>query len=372
MIIQSEKQFYLDQAKILKDNFNQKYPDYVYRRRPNNSRKRRKPDPTPNLPADQASTSDTVDDYSGSADFGDVSPVDLGDTDDPRFSGQDDVRYASLPADPAGETYPTAQSQASSHQPPDVAYRPLGDTRVSYTSRPGRATPDTAMAPSVSSVSRGPDSHGTNYYHPYLSAQQQHHAQSSTYYAESSSTEEVWSGARDDQSRVQIQSWPQNNQGVDDRHRGYPQPGSSHGWTTTGGSEGISSSTSSGAPTTSYGFPTLNSPFYPTQSGAQAAFSSSSSVRSISVSSPHYGATSIPGNPVSARSYPTLQQAYSSASSTTIDSYQQQQQPQARAIPATHPPGQAISYPHTQSTNTLPPTGSGGDSSQVRYWPRER
>ncbi|KAH8827677.1 hypothetical protein DL96DRAFT_1555298 [Flagelloscypha sp. PMI_526] len=37
-----DKQFYLDQAKILKDNFNAKYPDYVYRRRPNNSRRRKK------------------------------------------------------------------------------------------------------------------------------------------------------------------------------------------------------------------------------------------------------------------------------------------------------------------------------------------
>jgi hypothetical protein len=39
-IVQSEKQFYLDQAKILKENFNSKYPDYVYRRRPNNTRKK--------------------------------------------------------------------------------------------------------------------------------------------------------------------------------------------------------------------------------------------------------------------------------------------------------------------------------------------
>ncbi|KAG8741776.1 hypothetical protein FRC10_002443 [Ceratobasidium sp. 414] len=36
------KQFYLDQAKKLKDTFNMRWPDYVYRRRPNNSRKRRK------------------------------------------------------------------------------------------------------------------------------------------------------------------------------------------------------------------------------------------------------------------------------------------------------------------------------------------
>ena len=41
-IPQSEKQFYLDQAKHLKDNFNSKYPEYVYRRKPNNSARRRR------------------------------------------------------------------------------------------------------------------------------------------------------------------------------------------------------------------------------------------------------------------------------------------------------------------------------------------
>ena len=42
--LQSGKQFYLDQAKRLKDTFSSKHPDYVYRRRPNNSSKRRKND----------------------------------------------------------------------------------------------------------------------------------------------------------------------------------------------------------------------------------------------------------------------------------------------------------------------------------------
>ncbi|KEP53535.1 HMG (high mobility group) box protein [Rhizoctonia solani 123E] len=36
------KQFYLDRARKLKDNFNARWPDYVYRRRPNNSRKRKR------------------------------------------------------------------------------------------------------------------------------------------------------------------------------------------------------------------------------------------------------------------------------------------------------------------------------------------
>ncbi|CAE6372999.1 unnamed protein product [Rhizoctonia solani] len=44
-----DKQFYLDQAKKLKDTFNTRWPDYVYRRRPNNSRKRRKAGGTSNV-----------------------------------------------------------------------------------------------------------------------------------------------------------------------------------------------------------------------------------------------------------------------------------------------------------------------------------
>lgn len=342
----------------------------MYKRRPNNTRKRRKPDPTPSLSADNASTSDVVDDYAGSTEYSDVSPVDVADTDDPRLSGQD-VRYASLPADPSGEMYSSStQSRASSYQPSDAPYRPLGDTRISYISRPGRATPDTAMTPSISSVSRGSDSHGANYYHPYLSAQQQHHAQSSSYFPEASSTGDVWPSTRDDQSRAQIQSWSQNNQdlGVDDRHRGY-QPGLSHAWANTGASEEIPSSSSSGASTANFNFPTLNSPFYPPQSGAQGAFPSSS-VQPVSVPPQHYGAVApIPGNPVSGRSYSSLQQAYSSSSSSTMGSYQQQ----TRTEPPSVPSGQAMSsYPQTQSTSTPPPAGSGGSSSQMRYWPRER
>jgi hypothetical protein len=41
-LFKGDKQFYLDQAKRLKETFNSKYPDYVYRRRPNNSRRKRR------------------------------------------------------------------------------------------------------------------------------------------------------------------------------------------------------------------------------------------------------------------------------------------------------------------------------------------
>ncbi|KAI0318296.1 hypothetical protein OF83DRAFT_1083004 [Amylostereum chailletii] len=56
----SEKQFYLDQAKRLKDTFNSKYPDYVYRRRPNNSRKKRKPDAALSPSLDAAASGDAT------------------------------------------------------------------------------------------------------------------------------------------------------------------------------------------------------------------------------------------------------------------------------------------------------------------------
>ncbi|GBE78778.1 hypothetical protein SCP_0116710 [Sparassis crispa] len=63
----SDKKFYLDQAKKLKENFNNKYPDYVYRRRPNNSRKKRKPDPGQTTPP---SLSPGVEGEDGSMDEG--------------------------------------------------------------------------------------------------------------------------------------------------------------------------------------------------------------------------------------------------------------------------------------------------------------
>ncbi len=84
---QSEKKFYLDQAKKLKDNFNSKYPDYVYRRRPNNSRKKRKPEPNhddPDAPAHLGDPDDPA--------YDDASPVD---PDDPlgMVPSPQDVQY---------------------------------------------------------------------------------------------------------------------------------------------------------------------------------------------------------------------------------------------------------------------------------------
>ncbi|KAI0039889.1 hypothetical protein FA95DRAFT_1577305 [Auriscalpium vulgare] len=67
----AEKQFYLDQAKRLKETFNTRYPDYVYRRRPNNSRKKRRadaPDPASSYPPDASSPAHSYPGVSGYAD----------------------------------------------------------------------------------------------------------------------------------------------------------------------------------------------------------------------------------------------------------------------------------------------------------------
>src|SRR6266404_901346 len=69
VIFKTDKQFYLDQAKRLKETFNSKYPDYVYRRRPNNSRKKRRPDATANSPLDPSASGDVGDDFSAGHDF---------------------------------------------------------------------------------------------------------------------------------------------------------------------------------------------------------------------------------------------------------------------------------------------------------------
>jgi hypothetical protein len=67
---QIEKQFYQDQAKLLKDSFNTRYPDYVYRRRPNNSRRKRKPDGGALRQVDKPVSMDMEDDGTSLGDVG--------------------------------------------------------------------------------------------------------------------------------------------------------------------------------------------------------------------------------------------------------------------------------------------------------------
>ncbi|KAG5651451.1 hypothetical protein H0H81_008609 [Sphagnurus paluster] len=114
----AEKQFYQEQARQLKDAFNAKYPDYIYRRRPNNSRRKRKADTTGLRPSEIPSTLDARDD-TGFEDAGD-SPTDAEDPQIP--DSMSDVRRSRHGHDVQsyGEhaSYRTASSRASPYAYP--------------------------------------------------------------------------------------------------------------------------------------------------------------------------------------------------------------------------------------------------------------
>ncbi|KIP03526.1 hypothetical protein PHLGIDRAFT_130081 [Phlebiopsis gigantea 11061_1 CR5-6] len=127
----SEKKFYLDQAKKLKDNFNNKYPDYVYRRRPNNSRKKRKPDQDPQSPTDP-SLGDADD-----ASLDDTSPVDM---DDPRDHAA--APYLYRPGSGPGTIYEGGEAFMPSHANTSYTYMPpdFSGNQYGHASRLAAAT----------------------------------------------------------------------------------------------------------------------------------------------------------------------------------------------------------------------------------------
>ncbi|KAJ7620950.1 hypothetical protein FB45DRAFT_927970 [Roridomyces roridus] len=109
-MLPNDKQFYQTQAKQLKETFNAKYPDYVYRRRPNNTRKRRKPDVAARGDTDEAESSPDAEE-----------PPQLPDNSHPRYShassdyGYSHARTASYPYPPfenprGGQYYPSGSA----------------------------------------------------------------------------------------------------------------------------------------------------------------------------------------------------------------------------------------------------------------------
>ncbi|KAH7106230.1 hypothetical protein BKA62DRAFT_686421 [Auriculariales sp. MPI-PUGE-AT-0066] len=121
----NDKRYYNDLAKRLKDNFNARHPDYVYRRRPNNSRKRRR---------DHRVSADQSTDYSQLVGSGltlganDTGPFDSEDLDDD--DAFDDQRHSpespavgfhsaglSQPHVAVGSTMPAHHHHYSHHHP---------------------------------------------------------------------------------------------------------------------------------------------------------------------------------------------------------------------------------------------------------------
>ncbi|KZS91710.1 hypothetical protein SISNIDRAFT_157983 [Sistotremastrum niveocremeum HHB9708] len=147
----SDKQFYLDQAKKLKENFNSRYPDYVYRRRPNNSRKRRRTG-------------------SGSTNTGSVGEEGRDSEeapDHPREEPDDEYSYASGAAFPHPSS--TAQSSSSANTSSSVlpyperfnqlAWPPLSGGPLTLNTSAAVTRPHASISPSV------PSSHSHRPFH---------------------------------------------------------------------------------------------------------------------------------------------------------------------------------------------------------------
>jgi hypothetical protein len=246
MMPPSEKQFYLDRAKQLKETFNNKYPDYVYRRRPNNSRKKSKR----RLDAGMGGAVDHRSTPEASEDFGNASC----DYDSHREG--EDRRYETGPGpihrlqhDYIGATQPRSSPYA--YLPSDSSYRHENphEARVPLLpSQPERLPND------------GPHrmSHSDIYNYVPTPSQSQ---PSQLYSASPAETHDRWD------SRI----GPGRCGWMHERSVPISTPryaaGAASGW--SGSVPATSTTTGSSAQPGSYAFPTLTSPFYPTQTQLQ-------------------------------------------------------------------------------------------------------
>ncbi|KAG2343405.1 hypothetical protein BDR05DRAFT_962919 [Suillus weaverae] len=374
----SEKQFYLDQAKNLKDNFNLKYPDYVYRRRPNNSRKKRRADST-GVAGDSASTMDSVDDQSSNPEYGEISPVEYHHNSQERHESSGPEVCTSAEA-----TYNASYlspARTSSYQPADsLSYHAHSgnDGQAPYLSSHGRITPDAVMGPSTSAP---PGSTSTAYFSPFV--HNATHAPSASYLPSQSQSgsEGQWHpsshSSRDDLARIPVQSWSQSGSesslhAGDNMIRQYQVAQALPSSWGASPSEPPASNNPS-VHSSSYGFSTLNSSFYPSQSSSHNVYTARQSPSQISDVSHQYGAVN---HTQGSSAAPRQEDAYHSRQYSTVStmpagypqnsgSTMHQYHTQSRNIlaPAPLTPVQSmLVYSHTPSVNTTSPAGSGTDS----------
>jgi len=342
----ADKQFYLDQAKQLKDIFNSRYPDYVYRRRPNNSRRKRGTTAGSNRTLDHAIADETGLDGSGNTEFDDFSAVD----------GEDlltDVIATNLHTRMSADTPSTFDTHLRSsygYPSSDNSYQP-GHGRSPYPpSGQQRHPPD--VSPGSSDLSRNVGS--ALYQQSYLSA---HRSQPPPLYA---SERDTWSPigvSGGDHSRTIPADWMESNgqllenRGPDKSHHRSPTIGQPSWGRPTSPTPLKSAATSSPA----YHFPTLNSPFYPNHSqttGNYANPTSPGSAPAYHHPSSGHGQGRRPSSAYGHRSYalsPPPPSHYPSTSNRDPHMYQQHQS-QPPSVQSMLP----IPHVHTSS-----PTGSG-------------
>jgi hypothetical protein len=249
----SDKQFYLEQAKQLKETFNTKYPDYVYRRRPNNSRKRRRSDGTTIRPVDHALLGDHPDDLGGSFDI-DTSPTDDDQMDAALYhrSSQD------MPHGGAEHKY------NPNHSRPSISHSYSSSEHFRSNSQDGHRPPYSGANSSdrVGPGMSGNPSSGVGLNSIPYSYGQSSHAQSPHLFGTDSQ-----------------QGWQHRGSWIGSGQDRGPPAGSAqkNSYSPSGSWSSPNDSASSATSGNSNYFPTLNTPFYPNQSGPPPFVTSSSS-----------------------------------------------------------------------------------------------
>jgi transcription factor SOX1/3/14/21 (SOX group B)/transcription factor SOX9 (SOX group E) len=312
-----DKQFYLDQAKRLKETFNSKYPDYVYRRRPNNSRRKRRPDANTNPLFDPSTAGDAGDDFPATHDF-DYPSVDVQEparelapsrssSNSGMTSGfSDNSSVASPHATLSTYGYPT-NDYPTSHIPPSGPRLPHLSSLHVHDHLP----PSSSETPSLSSLPSHHYPDTSMHSHAYTSS---HASQPPPTSAQSSSTSgpdriagsSVWGSVRGDHGRAIQPTWstappviPPLSAGNQLRERAAAPPIHTKGevysdpspcaWSTPTSqpSPAISSASSHVSSRSSNGYPlqTLSSPFFP-PSHSPGAYQSSASSSSTPSGSP--------------------------------------------------------------------------------------
>lgn len=365
----------------MKDNFNNKYPDYVYRRRPNNSRKKRKPDAEAQSPTDQSVGGDTDD-----ASVDDPSPVD----------GEDQSRdphsapYLYRPSSGTSGIYEGGDSFMSSQATPSYPYvadippAQYGHTpRLSHPDQPLSQNSLTPLRiPSLAETVASAQGQGL----PYSTSRGSSQATITSPIHTAHSPHAYWDArhaSRPDEGRS---NWPAIDMSTSPQ-RSIPSSRAdafsphvpARPWSSSASS--ATSSSSGGAPGSHYAtsqFPTLTSPFFPSQSPTQrSAEAVSPSPSSHPGSSPEYfsrapytGATStVPSVPQGGGSGYHL---HHSTSSQWAPQYPRAgNEAQQRSLPALQPIS-TYSLPSTNSASP-PPSSAGTHSSHMSpYWDRSR
>lgn len=400
-----DKQFYLDQAKRLKETFNSKYPDYVYRRRPNNSRRKRRPDASTSPLFDPAG--DAGDDFSATHDF-DYPSVDVPDhaRDLAPSRGSSNSGIASAYSDSSNvasphatlstygypsNDYPTSHISPSGPRLPHLSslhvhdHPPPSSETSSLTSLPSHHYPDTSI-----------------HAHTYTSSHPQPPTgahSSSTSAPDHTAGSSIWGSVRGDHGRAIQPTWttappaiPSLSAGGQLRERAaalpvhtksevYSDP-SPCAWSTTTSqpSPAISSASSHVSSQSSNGYPlqTLSSPFFPPSHspGAYQSSASSSSTPSGSPENYYSSGSQLQGSSYGGRAGGGYEQAniynshpvpHASTSHHTSSAHEvfQVPQPQSRSSrPSLH----SALESGMPSLNTSPSGSAAYTSSNMDHW----